>query len=418
MANKNGGFIGTDGLDAPDPPTAVTPTAGDGQLSIAFTAPTDTGTSAITGFVAQVASSGDNYSAGSNTGTSSPIVVSSLSNGTSYTAKVWAINAYGTSAPSEASSGVAPTIGTRGLIASGGSASGAVNTITFLTIATSGSDTDFGDTSDTTTRGTGLGSSTRGIFFINKESSNPTTSPIEYVTFTTTGNTTDFGDMTVMGGRDTAAASNETRGLFMGQIGETVGISTSRNTIAYITIASAGNAQDFGDLTRADNDSNTGRNAALASTTRAVLCGGGASTPESNIMDYVTIGSTGNATDFGDLNVGMNNNAAVSSNTRGVIAAGLNSGNYNNTIDYITIASTGNASDFGDMTLKQFKCANGNLSNKTIGMMAGGNSESADYIQQISYITIASTGNSADFGDLGQGRDGSCAASNSHGGIS
>ena len=28
MVRRNGGFIGTDGLDAPDPPTGVTPTAG------------------------------------------------------------------------------------------------------------------------------------------------------------------------------------------------------------------------------------------------------------------------------------------------------------------------------------------------------------------------------------------------------
>ena len=51
MANKNGGFIGTDGLDAPDPPTAVTPTAGNEQVSVAFTAPTDVGTSAIQGLL-------------------------------------------------------------------------------------------------------------------------------------------------------------------------------------------------------------------------------------------------------------------------------------------------------------------------------------------------------------------------------
>ena len=85
MPRYNGGFIGTDGLDAPDAPTIDSVTPDNAQISVAFTAPTDTGTSAITGFVAQVASSGDNYSAGSNTGTSSPIVVSSLSNGTSYT---------------------------------------------------------------------------------------------------------------------------------------------------------------------------------------------------------------------------------------------------------------------------------------------------------------------------------------------
>ena len=44
MANRNGGFIGTDGLDAPDPPTGVTVSGGtDGVASISFTAPTDTG---------------------------------------------------------------------------------------------------------------------------------------------------------------------------------------------------------------------------------------------------------------------------------------------------------------------------------------------------------------------------------------
>ena len=52
MANKNGGFIGTDGLDAPDEPTIGTPSAGSTQADIAFTAPTDTGTSAITEFLA------------------------------------------------------------------------------------------------------------------------------------------------------------------------------------------------------------------------------------------------------------------------------------------------------------------------------------------------------------------------------
>ena len=52
MARRNGGFIGTDGLDAPDPPTGVTASSGDASISVAFTAPTDVGTSAITGFVA------------------------------------------------------------------------------------------------------------------------------------------------------------------------------------------------------------------------------------------------------------------------------------------------------------------------------------------------------------------------------
>ena len=49
MARGRGGFIGQDGLNAPDSPTAVSGTAGDQQVSVAFTAPPDVGGSAITG---------------------------------------------------------------------------------------------------------------------------------------------------------------------------------------------------------------------------------------------------------------------------------------------------------------------------------------------------------------------------------
>ena len=78
MSNGRGGFIGTDGLDAPDPPTGVTAAGGDTLATISFTAPTDVGTSAITGFVATT-DAGDG-----GTGTSSPITISSLTNGTAY----------------------------------------------------------------------------------------------------------------------------------------------------------------------------------------------------------------------------------------------------------------------------------------------------------------------------------------------
>jgi len=52
MARRNGGFVGQDGLDAPDTPTGVSASGGNAEISVAFTAPTDTGTSAITSFVA------------------------------------------------------------------------------------------------------------------------------------------------------------------------------------------------------------------------------------------------------------------------------------------------------------------------------------------------------------------------------
>jgi hypothetical protein len=81
------------------------------------------------------------------------------------------------------------------------------------------------------------------------------------------------------------------------------------------------------------------------------LFGGGDSGAKSNVIDYVTIATTGNATDFGDLTVARYSPAGCSSSTRGLFGGGDSSGAYSNVIDYVTIATTGNATDFGDLTV-------------------------------------------------------------------
>ena len=76
---------------------------------------------------------------------------------------------------------------------------------------------------------------------------------------------------------------------------------------------------------------------------------GGVDPNVSNGIDYVTISSTGNATDFGDLTVARYYAQAVSSGTRAVNGSGPDTNsNASNVMDYITIASTGNATDWGD----------------------------------------------------------------------
>ena len=66
------------------------------------------------------------------------------------------------------------------------------------------------------------------------------------------------------------------------------------------------------------------------------------------MIQYVTIASTGDATDFGDLSAAKEENSATSNGIRAVNAGGEY--HYTRTIDYVTIASTGNSQDFGDLT--------------------------------------------------------------------
>ena len=88
---------------APDAPTIGVATPGNGQASVAFTAPGNNGGSAITSYT--VTSSPGGFT---GTGASSPIVVSGLTNGTAYTFTVTATNAIGTSTASGASAAVTP----------------------------------------------------------------------------------------------------------------------------------------------------------------------------------------------------------------------------------------------------------------------------------------------------------------------
>ena len=77
---------------------------------------------------------------------------------------------------------------------------------------------------------------------------------------------------------------------------------------------------------------------------------GGGYNPISDIIDFITIATTGNAQDFGDLTVARTRLGATSSPIRGIWAGG-DTPTVTNIIDFVKIASTGNAVDFGDRTI-------------------------------------------------------------------
>lgn len=88
---------------APDAPTNVVAVGGNGQATLTFDAPASDGGAAINSYTATSTPDGL-----TGTGSSSPLTVTGLSNGTSYTFTVTATNSVGTGSPSSASNSVTP----------------------------------------------------------------------------------------------------------------------------------------------------------------------------------------------------------------------------------------------------------------------------------------------------------------------
>lgn len=272
---------------------------------------------------------------------------------------------------------------------------GDANTIDYYDITTAGNASTFGEASDAglsfTTENVAVSSGERVVYHYD----NSNGSHYYYIAAATLGNGAGFGDNANRRGYS-AGASDGTYGIQGGGNG-------GSNIIDYITIATLGDAQDFGDLTVG-----RGQFSGLGGSTRGVFIGGGSVgslSDGSNTMDYITIATPGNATDFGDtITGGWNYMAACSDATRGVIAGGTNgSGTNVNTIEYITVDTASDATDFGDLhTACKYLVAGANA---TYACFSGGHIDTTNnQIVNIQRITIQTTGNATDHGDLVTGR--------------
>ena len=231
---------------------------------------------------------------------------------------------------------------TRMLVASGYIAPGSSNVIEFITIADIASSTDFGDLTEVRRRPQGLSNSTRAAFVGGQTPTAVNT--IDYVTIATAGNAADFGDTNAAHAAHGAAVASSTRGVYT--IG---GVPAYTNTIEFITIATTGNGQDFGDLTVDANRGYQDRGS-ICDTTRGIFSGGfTGSNVLSDTIEFVTMATTGNSTNFGDLPVARRGGFGTSNSRRAIFAGGYTPGSFKNTIDQVTIQSTGNATDFGDL---------------------------------------------------------------------
>ena len=285
---------------------------------------------------------------------------------------------------------------------------GVVNKIDFINIATQGNAQDFGDMVNKLFSTAGLSSRTRAVVSGGRQTPS-NTSDIQFLTMSSKGNTADWGvDPLNSLSYGSGAVSNQTRGITMGGYNTS---NTRLTDIQFLTIASLGTINDFGDIS-----AGRGYISSVNSPTRG-LCNGGSQPAQVNTIEFITISTTGNAKDFGDLTVNGFRSGACMSTTRGLIAFGETpAGDGRKNIDFVTMASLGNAANFGDLTVVGQHPTG--TSDCVRGVWLGRQNQSPYSDNEvIDYNIIATQGDAIDFGNLTAGTSMPATASTGHGGL-
>ena len=300
-----------------------------------------------------------------------------------------------------------PTLdgGARGFVSGGLQNPAEINNIDQITIPTQGNAIDFGNLTQVSRLGGTTASRTRAVRMAGIHGGNAT-GVVDFWTIAQQGDAVNFGDMNAVQ-RSTSAGGNQTRGILAAGVPDS-------SKLQYITIASLGSNQDFGDPFQ-----NRTQASALSSPTRCCFAAGEAPS-RVNTIDFVEIATTGDAQDFGDITRAISGVVCVTNSTRGIIGAGEFPSTFDSTMDYMTFASKGNAVVFGELSFS-FRLG-GTASSPIRGCFMGGTNDSPasnTVYNVIQYVNIMTQGDAVDFGDLatthGYVHIGNC--SNAHGGL-
>ena len=183
-----------------------------------------------------------------------------------------------------------------------------MNTINYVTISTIGNALDFGDLSTPMRHTIGYASPTRGIVGTG-DSPSVMLSRFDSITIASSGGGYDFGDI-CYAARAVSACSNTTRGVWMGGYKNSPEGGTNITAIDSTTIASGGQAIQFGTLPTARSHSRS------ASTSTRAVNGGGNGTIKN--MEFVEFASGGSAVAFSELNIGRSSPGALSDSHGGL----------------------------------------------------------------------------------------------------
>tara|TARA_B100001109_G_scaffold130865_1_gene106429 strand:+ start:809 stop:1891 length:1083 start_codon:yes stop_codon:yes gene_type:complete len=313
----------------------------------------------------------------------------------------------------------------RGIFSSGWTLD-SVKNIDYINIASTGNSTAWGEiiTAGMALAG-GASNNIRGVYCggFTGSPTNARLSTIQALTIPTEGEIIDFGDLQ-FNSQQLSGVGNATRGVYANGYAypnmSPVSDSSLNMTYTMIEFMSSANRTDFGDII----DNAACRDLATCETPiRGYFAGGegtGQDSPSHN--KNITIKGFANNSEsltFGELSTLSQRGSAVGSSTRGCFIIGSTIPALTNTIEYITLTTSGETTDFGDATSNADAMNNNSASNTIRGVYHIGRSAiGGAVLNTLEYITIATTGNAQDFGDLNYVSRSGCGLSDSHGGLS
>ena len=225
--------------------------------------------------------------------------------------------------------------------------------IDYLTFATLGNATSFSGTMYTQTRrGGAVSDGTYGVWANGKSPSNNT---IQYLSIATEGNASYWGGITA-NDYNHGGMSNGTIGIFGS------GSAAQDRRMRYITIATQGTAASIWayDNGYSTTYGHTRYSSAICSNdTRGLIAGGNPLTSTTDIITYLTMATQANTSLFGNLTQKRGYNTSSVNQTRATFSGGswhytipgttTGTAETYDIIDYVTIDTTGAAADFGNL---------------------------------------------------------------------
>ena len=281
------------------------------------------------------------------------------------------------------------------------------DSIGFINIQSKGNEQSFGDSvNGNAINKASSGNAIRGIW-AGEQNPSGYSGDMDYVTMASEGDSIDFGDLSQARATYGGSFSSSTRGVWAGGYNNTLSPSTSVNTMDYVQIGTLGNAIDFGDMRQKQYN-----HTAASSPTKGFIFSG--SLGDGNEIQMSNIASTGQTmTEVGVTVMDTGSMAACANSVRAVIFGGGNP--VTDLIQRFGMSSLGNAVEFGN--LSAIRMLGAAVADGTRAVSVSGRTPTT--VNIIEFVQIATGGSAEDFGDMtdGLGRQKFMACSDSHGGV-